>query len=64
MIVPKSDNLPLQKQFSYRLVGIPANDMWYSLLEWRYPKQPEYWITDQAFIDAGKNAIDLYGTIV
>jgi hypothetical protein len=66
MIVPNSDNLPLQKQFSNGIFGIPAitaNNMWISLLEFRYPKQPDYWATDEAFIDAWKKAIDLYGSI-
>jgi hypothetical protein len=60
MIVPNSDNLPLQKQFS---PPISANDMWLKLLTWEYPKQKAYQGTDLAFIVAWDNAIEMYGNI-
>lgn len=62
MIVPNSDNMPLQKQFSPS-PGIEANNMWNDLLRFAYPSQPAYWDTDQAFIDAWDAAIAMYGTV-
>jgi len=59
MFLPSDKGTPNQTQFG----GITPDDMWRKLFALQYPNQPAYQNSDQAFIDAWENAIDLYGQV-
>ncbi len=56
MIVPNDNNTPAQFNGT-----IQPGAMWQQLLQFAYPNQPAYWESDQAFIDAWDDAIDVFG---
>jgi len=42
---------------------IMPSDIWKALLQLEFPDNPAYWGTDQAFIEAWNQAIDMYGEV-
>ena len=55
--------LPTTANNSTQASGLPADMAWQTLIHHSFPIRPGYENSDQAFIDAGKQAIDAYEAI-
>jgi len=64
MIMPNDSNCGDQTQFMVDGgADIKPTKMWEALLQLAYPTNSVYWASDQAFIDAWDQAIDMYGEV-
>lgn len=64
MILPNDANSGGQPQFmAFGGADIMPSDIWKALLQLEFPDNPAYWGTDQAFIEAWNQAIDMYGEV-
>jgi hypothetical protein len=59
MLLPNGDDLTQ----TFGGAAISPNQMWDQLLAFQYPSDPSYQKSDQAFIDAWNDAIDVYGEL-
>ena len=64
MILPNDGNSGGQPQFmAFGGADIMPSDIWKALLQLQFADHPAYWETDQVFIEAWNQAIDMYGEI-